>query len=122
MTTLAPSTIEHSPTAARALARGAQAAAHSQGRACAVPSRAPLGERLVEAGLIERAQLETALSRQSESKQRLGETLLELGFVTEGKRAEESYKRRRQSRAVPVRPPDPDSPFSVLARLRETSR
>jgi type IV pilus assembly protein PilB len=48
-----------------------------------LPSRAPLGERLVEAGLIERAQLETALSRQTESKQRLGETLLELGFVTE---------------------------------------
>jgi type IV pilus assembly protein PilB len=83
MTTLAPSTIEHSPPAARGLARGPQAAAHSPGRACAVPSRAPLGERLVEAGLIERAQLETALSRQSESKQRLGETLLELGFVTE---------------------------------------
>jgi type IV pilus assembly protein PilB len=53
------------------------------GRTCAVPSRAPLGERLVEAGLIERAQLETALSRQAENKQRLGETLLELGFVTE---------------------------------------
>src|SRR5215211_4763498 len=45
--------------------------------------RGPLGEQLVEAGLIERAQLETALSRQSESGQRLGETLLELGFVAE---------------------------------------
>ena len=46
----------------------------------------------------------------------------ELGFVTEGKREEESYKRRRQVRAAPVPPPDPNSPFSVLARLRETSR
>jgi type IV pilus assembly protein PilB len=46
-------------------------------------SRGPLGEQLVAAGLIERAQLDTALSRQSESKQRLGETLLELGFVSE---------------------------------------
>jgi type IV pilus assembly protein PilB len=55
----------------------------AEGRTCPLPSRAPLGERLVEAGLIERAQLETALSRQAENKQRLGETLLELGFVTE---------------------------------------
>jgi type IV pilus assembly protein PilB len=45
--------------------------------------RGPLGEQLVAAGLIERAQLDTALSRQTESGQRLGETLLELGFVTE---------------------------------------
>src|SRR3954454_2446240 len=45
--------------------------------------RGPLGEQLVAAGLIERAQLDTALSRQSESGQRLGETLLELGFVSE---------------------------------------
>ena len=48
--------------------------------------------------------------------------LAELGFVTEGKREEESYKRRRQVRAAPVPPPDPNSPFSVLARLRETWR
>jgi type IV pilus assembly protein PilB len=59
------------------------AGTRAQGRACTLPSRAPLGERLVDAGLIERAQLETALSRQAENKQRLGETLLELGFVTE---------------------------------------
>src|SRR5918994_820306 len=83
MTTLAASITEHSPNAARGLPRSAHAAEHTHGRTCTVPSRAPLGERLVEAGLIERAQLETALSRQSESKQRLGETLLELGFVTE---------------------------------------
>ncbi|MCC6492036.1 MAG: Flp pilus assembly complex ATPase component TadA [Pirellulales bacterium] len=49
----------------------------------AVAARAPLGERLVAAGLIERAELETALSRQSENGQRLGETLLELGFISE---------------------------------------
>jgi type IV pilus assembly protein PilB len=58
-------------------------AAHVAAAPAALPSRAPLGERLVAAGLIERAQLDTALSRQSESGQRLGETLLELGFVTE---------------------------------------
>ena len=46
----------------------------------------------------------------------------EFGFVAEGKRAEESYKRRRPVRETPVPPPDPNSPFSVLARLRETSR
>src|SRR5688500_14180898 len=83
MTTLAASITEHSTNAARGLARSAYAAAHTHGRTCTVPSRAPLGERLVEAGLIERAQLETALSRQAENKQRLGETLLELGFVAE---------------------------------------
>ena len=43
----------------------------------------PLGEQLVAAGLIERAQLDTALSRQSENRERLGETLLGLGFITE---------------------------------------
>src|SRR5688500_5390539 len=58
-------------------------AAHISAAPATLPSRAPLGERLVAAGLIERAQLDTALSRQSESGQRLGETLLELGFVTE---------------------------------------
>ncbi len=68
MTALAAPGAVYSPPAARGLA---------------LPSRAPLGERLVEAGLIERAQLETALSRQADNKQRLGETLLELGFVTE---------------------------------------
>jgi len=51
--------------------------------AAALSSRAPLGERLVQANLIQRAELETALSRQAENRQRLGETLLELGFITE---------------------------------------
>jgi ATP-dependent RNA helicase SUPV3L1/SUV3 len=48
--------------------------------------------------------------------------LAELGFIADGKRAEETYKRRRPERAAPVPPPDPNSPFSVLARLRGTPR
>jgi ATP-dependent RNA helicase SUPV3L1/SUV3 len=48
--------------------------------------------------------------------------LSELDFVAEGKRAEESYKRRRRPAAPPPAPVDPNSPFSVLARLRETPR
>jgi type IV pilus assembly protein PilB len=47
------------------------------------PVRSPLGQRLVGANLIAEDELQTALSRQAESGQRLGETLLELGFVTE---------------------------------------
>ena len=66
---------------------------------------------------------DAALAASLEVPQELVRPLLsELGFVAEGKRAEESYKRRRQARAAPVPPPDPNSPFSVLARLRETSR
>ncbi len=65
---------------------------------------------------------DAALAASLEVPQDLVRPLMgELGFVTEGKRAEESYKRRRQARAAPVPPPDPNSPFSVLARLRETS-
>jgi type IV pilus assembly protein PilB len=45
--------------------------------------RSPLGQRLVGANLIEQQELEAALSRQAESGERLGEVLLELGFVTE---------------------------------------
>jgi len=45
--------------------------------------RSPLGQRLVGANLIEQQELETALGRQAESGERLGEVLLELGFVTE---------------------------------------
>jgi type IV pilus assembly protein PilB len=45
--------------------------------------RSPLGQRLVGANLIEQNELEAALSRQAESGERLGEVLLELGFVTE---------------------------------------
>ncbi len=47
------------------------------------PVRSFLGQRLVGAQLIAEEELQTALSHQAESGQRLGETLLELGFVTE---------------------------------------
>jgi type IV pilus assembly protein PilB len=47
------------------------------------PVRSPLGQRLVSANLIGENELETALSRQAESGQRLGETLLDMGLVTE---------------------------------------
>jgi len=66
---------------------------------------------------------DTALAAALDVPQDLVRPLLgELGFVADGKRAEENYKRRREARAEPVPPPDPSSPFSVLARLRETSR
>jgi ATP-dependent RNA helicase SUPV3L1/SUV3 len=66
---------------------------------------------------------DAALAASLEVPQELVRPLLaELGFVAEGNRAEESYKRRKQTRATPVPPPDPNSPFSVLARLRETQR
>jgi type IV pilus assembly protein PilB len=45
--------------------------------------RAPLGQRLLYANIIAPQELETALSHQAQNGQRLGETLLELGFVTE---------------------------------------
>ncbi len=66
---------------------------------------------------------DAALAASLEVPQELVRPLMgEFGFVTEGKRAEESYKRRRPTREAPVPAPDPNSPFSVLARLRETSR
>jgi ATP-dependent RNA helicase SUPV3L1/SUV3 len=66
---------------------------------------------------------DAALAAALEVPQELVRPLLgELGFVADGKRAEESYKRRRQARPELVPPPDPNSPFSVLARLRETPR
>lgn len=43
----------------------------------------PLGERLVRAGVVTPDELESALSRHSQRKTQLGETLLELGFVEE---------------------------------------
>ncbi len=46
-------------------------------------ARSPLGQRLINAKLIGENELETALSRQAESGQRLGETLLDMGMVTE---------------------------------------
>jgi len=49
--------------------------------------------------------------------------LSELDFVAAGKRSEESYKRRRRVQGAPQPAPvDPNSPFSVLARLRDAPR
>jgi ATP-dependent RNA helicase SUPV3L1/SUV3 len=49
--------------------------------------------------------------------------LSELDFVAEGRRSEESYKRRRRAQQAPQPAPvDPNSPFSVLARLRDAPR
>jgi type IV pilus assembly protein PilB len=62
----------------------AAAASRESRHSSAAPAvRSPLGQRLVGANLIAQDELETALSRQAQSGQRLGETLLELGFVTE---------------------------------------
>ncbi|QDS98945.1 GspE/PulE family protein [Adhaeretor mobilis] len=45
--------------------------------------RGPLGQRLILANLLGHDELETALSHQAESGKKLGETLLELGFVSD---------------------------------------
>jgi ATP-dependent RNA helicase SUPV3L1/SUV3 len=64
---------------------------------------------------------DSALAAALEVPQDLVRPLLgELDFVIEGKRAEESYRRRRRPPAPPPAPVDPNSPFSVLARLRGT--
>jgi ATP-dependent RNA helicase SUPV3L1/SUV3 len=66
---------------------------------------------------------DAALAAALEIPQELVRPLLgALDFVAEGKRAEESYKRRRRRPEPPAAPVDPNSPFSVLARLRETPR
>jgi type IV pilus assembly protein PilB len=54
--------------------------------ATAPPAAAPaslLGERLVEAGMLTRDELDAGLREQSTRRQRLGEALVELGFVKE---------------------------------------
>ena len=43
----------------------------------------PLGDRLVRAGLLTSEDLDSALNEQSSRNTRLGETLIELGFVSE---------------------------------------
>lgn len=45
--------------------------------------RLPLGDRLVRAGLLTEDDLDAALNEQSTRKTRLGETLIDLGFVSE---------------------------------------
>lgn len=47
------------------------------------PELLPLGDRLVKAGLLSVEDLDSALSEQSSRHTRLGETLIELGFVSE---------------------------------------
>lgn len=47
------------------------------------PCATPLGERLVDAGVLTPDELEIALRQHSNKKKRLGETLLEMGFVDE---------------------------------------
>mgnify|MGYP002621518607 CR=1 FL=1 len=46
-------------------------------------SRGPLGQRLLSADLIGEEELESALRHQAENGQKLGESLLELGFASE---------------------------------------
>ena len=76
--------------------------------------------RLSEKGALK---WDAALAAALDVPQELVRPLLnEIGYVADGKREEESYKRRRQVRAAPVPPPDPNSPFAALARLRETPR
>ena len=48
-------------------------------------SKKALGQRLIDAGLISRDQLETALAEQSRTGEQLGRILRNLGFVTEDK-------------------------------------
>jgi type IV pilus assembly protein PilB len=47
-----------------------------------VPGRKPLGQRLLERGLVTARQLDLALREQKRTRALLGETLLQLGFVT----------------------------------------
>src|SRR3990172_10717894 len=55
--------------------------------AAAAPAPAPkrklLGERLVEEGLVSRDQLELALREQKRTGERIGDILIDLGFVTQ---------------------------------------
>ncbi|MCH2114014.1 MAG: Flp pilus assembly complex ATPase component TadA [Pirellulales bacterium] len=48
-----------------------------------VESKGPLGQRLLSADLIGQEDLEAALNHQSEKGQKLGESMLELGFASE---------------------------------------
>lgn len=48
-----------------------------------IPNATPLGENLVQAGLLTGGDLEAALQQHSNNNAQLGETLLEMGFVDE---------------------------------------
>lgn len=56
-------------------------APESTERFSASPAALPLGERLLQIGALTPQELETALTEQRAKKTRLGETLIELGFV-----------------------------------------
>lgn len=57
--------------------------ADDRGLADAAGSK-PLGQRLLDAGLIDEQQLDLALREQKRQKRRLGEVLIDLGFVAPG--------------------------------------
>lgn len=59
------------------------APAEAQAAAPVAPAVLPLGEQLVRAGILTPNELETALNQQNAKKLRLGETLVELGFIEE---------------------------------------
>ncbi len=76
--------------------------------------------RLADQGALK---WDSALAAALEVPQELVRPLLgALDFVAEGKRTEEHYKRRRRRPDPPAAPVDPNSPFSVLARLRGASQ
>lgn len=55
----------------------------SSGRGLPLPAPVPLGEHLVQAGLLTGSDLQEALQQHSSKNSQLGETLLEMGFVEE---------------------------------------
>ena len=61
----------------------APAITRSGKRELASAARLPLGELLVQAGIVTQDELEIAVGQHSAKKTRLGETLLEMGFVNE---------------------------------------
>lgn len=82
-----------------------------------------LAERVHRLAATGALKWDAALAAALEVPQDLVRPLLsELDFIAAGKRSEESYKRRRVQQAPQPAPIDPDSPFSVLAHLRDTSR
>ncbi len=82
-----------------------------------------LAERVHRLAATGALKWDAALAAALEVPQELVRPLLgEFDFITAGKRSEESYKRRRMQPAPQPAPVDPNSPFSVLARLRDTPR
>ena len=59
------------------------AARKNSGKTRQNDAAAPLGERLIQAGLLTAEELEAALKEQSNKQLRLGEALIELGFIEE---------------------------------------